>query len=77
LTLPFGVPLRLAAGTYWVGLQFGGHTHLLRVAFSVSTNAGIAASDAFADGASSRFGRGAVVHALWAVRAVAVHVKRR
>ena len=57
VSLPLATPLALPAGSYWLGLQFGGSTNVVRVAYTpVASGQGRYTSDAFADGASSTFG---------------------
>jgi hypothetical protein len=54
--LSFAAPVRLAAGTYWIGLHTGGTTPVLRFAARPVTGALRYNSDAYADGAAGAFG---------------------
>jgi hypothetical protein len=69
--IPFSSPLRLSAGTYWLGLQFGGWTRLVRVGYdNGAAGAGRrSAVDAWDDGPSSPFGSATNDSAVWAVYA--------
>jgi hypothetical protein len=76
--LKFASALRLRSGTYWLGLQFGGATRVLRVGF-VSGAAGIGRynEDGWADGPSPVFGSGSGDHEAWSVYAVAASPSAR
>jgi hypothetical protein len=54
--LAFAVPVRLAAGTYWIGLHTGGTTPVLRFAARPAAGALRYNADAYADGAAATFG---------------------
>ena len=70
ITLRFSSALRLDPGAYWVGLQFGGISRLLRVGFDVGPDGvGRYDADAWGDGASTTFGAASADHEAWAVYA--------
>jgi hypothetical protein len=56
LKLSFAAPVRLAAGTYWIGLHTGGTTVVMRYASQTVTGAMRMNTDAYADGAAATFG---------------------
>lgn len=56
ITLAFATPVRLAAGTYWIGLHTGGGTPVLRYAATTASGALRHNGDAYADGAAATFG---------------------
>ena len=68
--LAFSSPLLLPAGQYWLGLQFGGWTQLVRVSYTSGADGdGRYNADAWQDGASKAFGAGANDHERWSVYA--------
>ena len=56
MTLTFRTPVRLGAGTYWIGLHAGGSRTVLRYAAESASGALRYNGDAFADGAAAAFG---------------------
>ena len=69
--IAFASPLPLAAGRYWLGLQFGGWSGLVRIGFTAGPNGtGRYNADAWGDGPSTAFGDAAQDHEVWAVNAV-------
>jgi len=60
--LPFASPVRLAAGSYWLGFLAGNTTSVLKFYFDEYVGAYRTNVDAYADGASDPFGGGATAY---------------
>ena len=60
--LPFASPVRLAAGTYWLGFISGQTTSVLKTYFDEYVGAYRANADTYADGPSDPFGGGATAY---------------
>jgi hypothetical protein len=69
LKLP--APVALKSGAYWLGLQFGGATRVLRVGFDDgAAGVGRYNADVWGDGPSATFGPSSTDHESWAVYGV-------
>jgi hypothetical protein len=56
VTLGFASPVRLAAGSYWLGTHAGGTATVARYAYTAVADAFRRNGDAYGDGSSSPFG---------------------
>jgi serine protease len=56
LRLSFATPIRLAAGTYWIGLHTGGTSGVMRFAATAVAGALRFNTDTYSDGAAAAFG---------------------